>query len=83
MCPVCITTAVLISGSVASTSGLAAIAIKMFSLKKTADNHPASTLSKLLQKRTERVNSSPMQRRNQDVNEHDGETTDSVARPMA
>ena len=37
MCPVCVTTAVLISGSVSSTSGLAAIAIKMFGVKKAAD----------------------------------------------
>ena len=51
MCPVCVTTAVLISGSVSSTSGLAAIAIKMFGVKKAADNHPASTLSELFRKR--------------------------------
>ena len=30
MCPVCITTAVLIAGSVTSTGGLAAIAIRKF-----------------------------------------------------
>ena len=51
MCPVCITTAVLISGGVTSTTGLAAIAIKMFGVKNAADNHPASTLSQLLRKK--------------------------------
>ena len=40
MCPVCITTAVLISGGVTSTSGFAPIAIKMFGMKNTADNPP-------------------------------------------
>jgi hypothetical protein len=46
MCPVCITTAVLIAGSVTSTGGAAAIAIKRFGVKNAVDNHPASTSSK-------------------------------------
>jgi hypothetical protein len=41
MCPVCITTAVLIAGSVTSTGGLGAIAIKRFGVKNAVDNHPA------------------------------------------
>jgi hypothetical protein len=43
MCPVCLTTAVLIAGSALSTGGLAAIAIKKFSVKNAVDNHPAPT----------------------------------------
>ena len=83
MCPVYITTAVLISGGVTSTNGLAAIAIKMFGMKNAADNPPASTLSQLLRKTTEQAKSYRTQRRNQDVNEHAGETAGSVTRGMA
>jgi len=61
MCPVCITTAMLIAGSATSTGGLAAIAIRKFGVKNAVDNNPA-------------------QRRNQDGNEHDGETPNRVAR---
>ena len=46
MCPVCITTAVLIAGSVTSTGGLAAIALKKFGVKSAVDNHPAPIPSK-------------------------------------
>jgi hypothetical protein len=46
MCPVCIVTAVLLAGKVASTGGLAAIAIRKFVVKSPADNHPSSTRSK-------------------------------------
>jgi hypothetical protein len=46
MCPVCITTAVLIAGSVASTGGLAAVAMMKFGAKNAADNHSAPTQSK-------------------------------------
>jgi hypothetical protein len=59
MCPICITTAVLIAGSASSTGGLAAIAIRKFGMKNAVDNNPA-------------------QRRNQDVNEHDGETPNRI-----
>jgi hypothetical protein len=41
MCPVCIATAALIAGSVTSTGGLAAIAIKKFSGKNAVDDNPA------------------------------------------
>jgi hypothetical protein len=41
MCPVCLTTATLIAGSVTSTGGLAAIAIKKFGGKNAVDNSPA------------------------------------------
>jgi hypothetical protein len=59
MCPICITTAVLIAGSATSTGGLAAIAIRKFGVKNTVDKNPT-------------------ERRNQNVNEHDGETTNSI-----
>jgi len=36
MCPVCMTTAVLIAGSVASTGGLAAVALKKSGVKNDA-----------------------------------------------
>jgi hypothetical protein len=42
---------VLIAGSATSTGGLAAVVIKKFGVKNTADNHPASTLSQLLRKK--------------------------------
>jgi hypothetical protein len=46
MCPVCLTTAVLIAGSATSTGGLAAIAIKKLSVKNAEDHQPAPTPSK-------------------------------------
>ena len=64
-------------------NGLAAIAIKMFGMKNAADNPPASNLSRLLRKTTEQAKSYRTQRRNQDVNEHAGETAGSVTRGMA
>jgi hypothetical protein len=45
MCPVCITTAVLVAGSVASTGGLAAAMMK-FGVKNAADNQSTPTQSK-------------------------------------
>jgi hypothetical protein len=45
MCPVCLTTAVLIAGSVISTGGLTAIAIKKFGVKNAVDNNPDPTPS--------------------------------------
>ncbi len=45
MCPVCITTAMLIAGSVTSTGGLTAIAIRKFGVKNTVSN-PAPIPSK-------------------------------------
>ena len=42
MCPVCMTTAVLIAGSVASAGGLAAAAIKKFGAKNVQDKPMAS-----------------------------------------
>ena len=39
MCPACITTAMLIAGSVSSTGGLAAIALKKFGGKKVPDQN--------------------------------------------
>jgi hypothetical protein len=48
MCPVCLTTAALIAGSVTSSGGLAAIAIKKFGVKNAVDNHPAPTASSKL-----------------------------------
>ena len=47
MCPVCLTTAVLIAGSATSTGGLAAIAIKKFGMKKTVDDNPVPTPSQM------------------------------------
>jgi hypothetical protein len=40
MCPVCITTAMLIAGSVASTGGLAAVAVKKLGAKSADDDQP-------------------------------------------
>ena len=38
MCPVCMTAAVLIAGSVATTGGIAAIALRKPGTKNAADN---------------------------------------------
>jgi len=46
MCPVCIATAVVIAGGVASTGGLAAVAMKKFGVKNAADSHSTPTQSK-------------------------------------
>ena len=46
MCPACIATAMLIAGSVTSTGGLAAIALKKFGVKNAEDNNPAPTPTK-------------------------------------
>ena len=58
MCPLCLTTAVLIAGSVSSTGGLAAVAIRK---------------SKLFRKKNGAGEIVPNsnQRRNQDANERD------------
>jgi hypothetical protein len=53
MCPVCLTTAALIAGSVTSTGGLAAVAIKRFGGKNVVDNSPAQADPSCLDKRTE------------------------------
>ncbi len=53
MCPVCITTAVLISSGVTSTSGLAAIAIRKFGWKNLADTNPAQSDPSYFDKKTE------------------------------
>jgi hypothetical protein len=49
MCPVCITTAALIAGSVTSTGGLAAIAIRKLG-GKNATNNPRPTPSNPVEK---------------------------------
>jgi hypothetical protein len=53
MCPVCVTTAVLIAGSVTSTGGLAAIAAKTFGRRNTVDNNPAQPDPSGFDQRTE------------------------------
>jgi hypothetical protein len=53
MCPMCIATAALIAGSVTSTGGLAAIAIRKFGGKNAADNSPAQPDPNSFDKTTE------------------------------
>ena len=53
MCPICITTAALIAGSVTSTGGLAAIAIKKFGGKNAVDDSPVQPDPSCFDKRTE------------------------------
>ena len=43
MCPLCITTAMLIAGGATSTGGLAAIAIRKFGVTSAADDNAART----------------------------------------
>ena len=40
MCPLCLSTAALIAGSITSTAGLAAIAIRVFSTRNATEGHP-------------------------------------------
>jgi hypothetical protein len=53
MCPLCLTTAALIAGSVTSTGGLAALAIKKFGDRNFVDNNPAQPDQTSFDKRTE------------------------------
>jgi len=46
MCPVCMTTAVLIAGSVASTAGLLAVGVKKSGVKNGADGYSTPPQSK-------------------------------------
>lgn len=46
MCPVCLTTVVLIAGSVTASGGLAVIAIKKFAVKNTINNNSIPTQTK-------------------------------------
>ena len=46
MCPLCITTAVLTSGSVICTGGLMAIAIRKFGGNNAVNSNPGPTRSK-------------------------------------
>ena len=64
MCPFCLATMGLIVAGAASTSGLAALAVKL-SRKKNGAGEIVPNSNK---------------RRNQDVNEHDREPENSVAR---
>jgi hypothetical protein len=64
MCPFCLATVGLIVAGATSTGGLAALAVKL-SRKKTGTGEIVSNSDK---------------RRNQDVNEHDREPENSVAR---
>jgi hypothetical protein len=50
MCPVCITTAVLIAGSVTLTGGLAAGLVKKFGAKKTVEDRSALSASTQLER---------------------------------
>jgi hypothetical protein len=50
MCPMCITTAMLIAGSVTGSGGLAAIAIWKFGAKNAVEGHLDSTPSNLSEK---------------------------------
>jgi hypothetical protein len=68
MCPVCLTTAALIAGSVTSSGGLAAIAIRKFGSKNPVDHHPAPSTTK---NGAEEIFPDANQRRNQDVDDHD------------
>lgn len=47
MCPVCIATGMLIAGSVTSTGGITAIALKKFGVKKAVDGNRVPAPSRL------------------------------------
>jgi hypothetical protein len=46
MCPICLTTAMIVAASVTSTGGLAATALKKFGAKNAVANQPAPIPSK-------------------------------------
>ncbi|WP_263353776.1 hypothetical protein [Acidicapsa acidisoli] len=46
MCPVCISAAALIAASLTTSGGLAAIAIRKFSVRNVETSNPAQTSSK-------------------------------------
>ena len=69
MCPFCLATMGLVVAGVASTGGLATLAVKV-SRKKNAAGEIVPNSN----------NPNQNQRRNQDVNEHDREPENSVAR---
>ena len=50
MCPMCLATAALIAAGVASTGGLAVVAMKRFGVKNAVDNNSALPASKRLEK---------------------------------
>jgi hypothetical protein len=80
MCPVCIATAVLITGKVTSASGAAAIAIRKLGRKTAAGKNPGSTRSMLWEiARSRRDGHNSNQRRDQYANDRDREREDSVA----
>ena len=64
MCPFCLASMGLVVAGAFSTGGLAALAVKVSRNKN----------------RTKEVVPNSNQRRNQDVNEHDGETPNSIER---
>ena len=57
MCPVCITTALLIAGSATSTGGLAAIAINKLNVKHAVDKNPVQRRSQDVNEHGETANS--------------------------
>jgi len=46
MCPVCLTTAMIVAASVTSTGGIAATALKKLGAKPAGSNHPNKDQSK-------------------------------------
>jgi hypothetical protein len=73
MCPVCITTAVLIASGATSTSGLAAVVISKLGVKNAFHNHRVPTPTNLSRKenRAGEITADTNQRRDQDGNQHD------------
>jgi hypothetical protein len=53
MCPMCLTTAMLIAASVTSTGGLAAIAIRKFGMKNAVDSSSSQSNADDFDKRAE------------------------------
>ncbi|HXC97687.1 MAG TPA: hypothetical protein VNU92_18445 [Edaphobacter sp.] len=53
MCPMCLTTAALIAGSVTSTGGIAVIAVRRFGGKNAGDDSPAQPKPCSFDERTE------------------------------
>jgi hypothetical protein len=45
MCPVCLTAAMLIAGSVTASGGIAVLAVRKFSVKSAEGNRPHQTQS--------------------------------------
>lgn len=73
MCPMCLTTAVMIAGSITSACGFTALATKRFGMREVVSKYAAPARSRLFRNKDDAGEMVPNanQRRDEDVNERD------------